>query len=420
MPTLYSILTSVIAFIIIGFIAASCAVVKTAPSTQNVSDAHVYYYLPESMVKIHAVTKVKFKYNLTTKLISQKRIIEQSFSASSEMIADTRELLTLSYKPNALMADDIKFVVNEKGLLESADITTEDRLPNIIEALSQAPASIAGASLAGAAKASDEVEVVKEFSADFVKRARDIGSKDISLAWVINGTLDQEGNPVFSIDASFSIATVTVAAPAQGQNGSNAPAVVNSSDKSFDGLLTRPLMNLDLQIKPAADLQVNPLVQYLIIADVNKLIRVPIKRTAFVKRVNKITLSNGIITSNQIIKPSSVEGLVSIPVNVAKMVVSIPAEIIQVKINTAKNKEALEKQVLALQQSVTASEKYVYTKQKELEEVKLELEKAKTENKTAIEILQLTTQKDLLKAQADLIRMQKELDDLKKQVADQN
>jgi hypothetical protein len=63
-----------------------------------------------------------------------------------ESIADTKDLLSLNYKPNALMSDDIKYAVNAKGLLETVNITTEDKNSRYISKLAEAPQVILGTS----------------------------------------------------------------------------------------------------------------------------------------------------------------------------------------------------------------------------------------------------------------------------------
>ncbi|WP_379091465.1 hypothetical protein [Pedobacter sp. UC225_65] len=128
--------------VLITGLLSGCAVVKTDYSSQSKKNATVYYYLPESLVKIRASVKVAVVYNADDSTLNESsKVIEQSFETSTEMIADTKDLLSLNYRPNALMADDIKYAVNAKGLLETVNITTEDRTAAIISKLAEAPGS---------------------------------------------------------------------------------------------------------------------------------------------------------------------------------------------------------------------------------------------------------------------------------------
>jgi len=117
-----------------------------------------------------------------------------------------------------------------------------------------------------------------------------------------------------------------------------------------------------------------------------------VKRTAFVKRTNKIGIQDGIILSNEITKPSSVEGFISIPINIAKAIVSIPSELVQFKFDNTK-------------------------KIGELEKAQLEIEKTNLSNSIELQKSKLELQTTLLEAEKkQLINAQKELDEIKKQL----
>ncbi|MCE1198106.1 MAG: hypothetical protein LWW85_03985, partial [Marinilabiliales bacterium] len=135
-------------------------------------------------------------------------------------------------------------------------------------------------------------------------------------------------------------------------------------------------------------------------------------------RTNKITMQDGLVLSNEINNPSSVEGFAMIPVNIAKAIVSIPTQLVQFKFDNTTKLEALEKEKLNYEKALRENEKYLYTRQQELEKVKLDLEKARLTNASDLEKYQMELQTGLATAEKNLITVQKELAELKKQMED--
>ncbi|OLN27023.1 hypothetical protein DVDV_2323 [Desulfovibrio sp. DV] len=66
-----------------------------------------------------------------------------------------------------------------------------------------------------------------------------------------------------------------------------------------------------------------------------------LRRTAFVKKTYAVQFENGFLTSAKINKPSELLAGVSLPVDIIKSIASIPAEIIQLKINYNSQQQAL-------------------------------------------------------------------------------
>lgn len=406
----------VVAILLITLLAGiftGCAVVKTNVSSGASKKATVYYYLPESLVKIKSTVKVAVKYNMDDSTLNESSaVVEQSFSTSSEMIADTRDLLSLNYIPNALMADEIKYAVNAKGLLQTVNITTDDRTAATIEALSKAPQAILGVNT-GADKGDGVFVRIKEYSAEFLVKASEITADKRLVKWKIILTNDLKDDNYTTADADFSVMATnfekpleikTILKPATGE-----------SPQEINGILTRPLKNIELVFTCGTDKMESRPVS-VSIADVNKLVTIPVNRTAFVKRTNKIEINDGMIMSNEIVKPSSVEGFASIPVNVAKAIVSIPAQLVTFKIDNTKRTADLEKNKLLLEKALEETKTYAITKIQDLEKVKLDQQKATLTNELALEKLKLELAKEILIAEKNKLDAQKELDKLKKEI----
>ena len=395
---------------------SGCAVVKTDYSDQSKKNATVYYYLPESLIKIKASIKVAVVYdaNNNNKLSQLTRVIDQGFETSTEMIADTKNLLSLNYKPNVLMADDIKYAVNAKGLLETVNITTEDRTTAIISKLAEAPATVLGITnktLNGA----NTIVRFKEYSSDFVVKVSSLSNTPFVVNWnlIIVNELGQDDYLNVSADFKITLSNATTSPPSLSQlvNGNT-----GSNKTETEGIFTRPLKNIQLKIEPVSAGLNNTLPINIMVADCSKLIVIPVNRTAFVKRVNKIGIQDGIILSNEINKPSSVEGFLSIPIDIAKAVVSIPAQLIQFKFDNTKRLDELEKAKLNYEKSIQESQKFALTKEQEIEKVKLDMQKAELSNQVELQKLKLELQKSLLEAEAKQLEAQKALDAIKKQL----
>lgn len=379
-----------IAVLVTGLL-SSCSVVKTNFSTDSKKEAIVYYYLPENVININTTVKVAVVYN--DKKIVDSKVIEQRFSVSTNVVADTRDLLSLKYKPNILMSDKIKYVVNAKGLLDTIEVTTEDKTPEIIKTIAEAPQAILKITR-GVKQADDtlgfeednSVVKIKEYSADFAVMASSISSNPTPIHWeyIIENELGKGeykiGSADFNISSKDSIS-----------KDKQLLELINDENKpDFDevnGILTRPLKNLNLEFKSEYTKNLYCSTTNIPVLDKSKIIIVPVRRTLFVKRENNIGIKDGMIISNEITNPSSVEGFVSIPINIAKAIVSIPAQIIQFRIdNTTKSKE-FETAKLSYEQSVLENQKYAISLEKKLEEEKLKTQKELLEIRKELEKL---------------------------------
>ena len=413
MEWIYMIIGLLLILLILGMV-SGCAVVKTDFSNDTRKNATVYYYLPESILNIIGTVKVAVGYNELNKLTTGN-IIEQSFLVTTEMIADTKNLLALNYTPNPLMSDDIKYTVNSKGLLETVNITTEDRTADIIAKLAAAPQVILG----GYATSSAETTTVKikEFVAKFAIKASDISMLSKNIVWNLvlynESGVDEEPKV---ISASFIISSPDLA-----QEKSTLSDLVNEDGANqTEGIFTRPIKNISLLIHSATNQTEtgNILPINVLVADISKLIVIPVNRTLFVKRTNKIGIQDGVILSNEINKPSSVEGIISIPINIAKSVVAIPAQLIQFRFDNTKRLDAFEQTRLAYEKTIQAGKKYALTKDQEIDQLKLEIDKTSLANSIELQKLKIELQTSLLESEKKQYDAQKLLMEIKKQLAE--
>ena len=113
------------------------------------------------------------------------------------------------------------------------------------------------------------------------------------------------------------------------------------------------------------------------VIDNTKIVNIPVKRTAFGKRTNDIKIQDGLIIDNHIVNPSSAEGFVSIPIDIAKAIVSIPAQIIKVKIDNTTKLKDLEDKNLQLEKAILDSQLFEENQENKIDNelLKIKLDK---------------------------------------------
>lgn len=409
---LYSFLVIWILLFIVGIAFTGCSVVRTDISKMNYKKGMVYYYLPQSLIKITSSVKVAVFYDTDNKtLVDGSRIIEQKFVVTTENIADTKEILALAYKPNVLMSDYLFFKVNDNGLLESVKVITDDKTAAIVDKLANAPEQILRIE-PGSSRA-DVTLIIKEYTSDFQIKASEIINKDRTLNWniIIPNELGKKEYQIVKADFTVRI---------KGHNPEiqEINQILSTSQSYIEGLLVRPLINADLTISTdllTGQKQVSEMTVEII--DHKRLINIPIRRTAFAKRDNNIIIQEGVIKSNEITNPSSVDGFVSIPINIAKAIVSIPGQLITFKYDNTVRLKGLEDQKKLLESQLLENEKFQLNRENEINKV---LDQIKTEELTRaneLNILTFKLQQQLMDAEKNQLKMSNELEELKKEIA---
>jgi hypothetical protein len=296
--------------------------------------------------------------------IDTARIVSQTFELSSELIADTDHLLSLNYRGDFLMSDDVKFVVNKSGLLESADVITEDRTAAIVTKVAEGMKGLRD-SLALRVRAEERKPEIRQYTAEFQWIPAEI--MEDTIQWYIELVNDrvEEKKIKPKLNAGF-ILEMSHLMP---DKISVIDTMLRDEGRKMDGIFTRPIRNLRFTLKPLAPGLTQPIPFHITVADRSQLVVVPVERTPFVRRVNDIQIRDGIVISHKIVKPSSAEGFISIPFDIARMIVAIPAEIISLKLDFTRRQEEL-----------IEAEKRRLKMQQELDQVKKELEELKKKN----------------------------------------
>ena len=334
-----------------------------------------------------------------------------------ESISNFKLSFLFSFKncKNAFANDELTIKINSKGLLESIKILAEDRLPNIVETITNAPSVIF--STGGGDKDEGDVELVetiKEYSKTMIVSPDELPNK---FNWLISVSLE-EGTSSENIDASFIIKKSI-------SNTIEATDIVTNLNENpeFKGIFTRPIEAIKFSIEPQefklkSSQSTHEFYEYL--PSQTRLIKVPISRALFAKKVNNLTFENGMLIENEIKKPSEVEGFISIPINIAKAIVSVPAQLFQFRIDNTKKDNELETEIQKLQNTLLQGERNELTNQLATDKLVLDAQKSLLETQKAIDDIKQeiisTNAKQALKNEKELLELQKQIAELKKQI----
>ena len=362
MDVIIIVLVIIVVFLTIVLFLSGKAIVKTTELTGSDSTGNIYYFLPKGLIKITTVVKVLVYTDKERDIIREMDILSQSFIHEKEIVPDTSQVLKLNYVNSIFSKDEIDLKINDKGLITNIDVKTEDRLPNIIEALTKAPFTIA--------KYTEEKKIdtdynvtIEEFTKTFIIDPYNLSEIN---SFIITKT--DQYKSIKTIDASF---TVHSHSPELSGKSASLPA-----REVVYGIITRPVILHTFIISPMAKGLENQEVQfYETLPNTNLNLNIPLSRAVFSIKTNKLLFSDGMILGNKMEKPSELEGLISIPINIAKAIISIPAQLFQFRIDTTKSKTALEAEVLKLNKVI--SDQTIPELQKELDTLKKEIEKLK-------------------------------------------
>ena len=368
-------------------------------------EADQLYFLPAASLHMTATAKIAVNTEQNTGNFISSDIYEFQLDTTVQVMPDSGELYTLDYKPNWFTSDDLKLSTDVNGLLSNIAIVAEDRFSAILTQLTDAPKKIlspqSSAAFVAAMAAGTQVNTtfLPPFTRTFVLYPDDLLKEEKDMSWQI--TLDSSSTSQRPpVDASFRLTL--------GQKGGSATRKAITGGKTFNGLFTRPLRNLKMDVylnapgswKPggASSFQSIADAHYeFMIPDVSRLLSVPIQRSPFVKKTVNPKFSGGLLIENDINKPSELENAISIPINVAKAIFSIPAQLLSFKIAHITQESSLE----------TAQKKLITDRQA----TKKAVADAEKDNLAAAKT-NISTNKDLLAAQQEWEKTKTDMQDM--------
>lgn len=285
-----------------------------ADSASVMEDVSLYYYLPRGLLEI----------NSTVTLIRSKdfkpQLIKQTFEYNSIKVPDTNYLYGLKYTRNTWMHDEIELSINPKGLLQTIDIVTEDRLPKIVESVSKSMLDLL-TDVKVPVKAEERIDTI-ELYRTFHFDPYNIDSRICKWNITFNDLKD-------TINAGFKLC----------KKGQKEMIVdTNRYASSISGIFSRPITMMSFSIEPVngrTTLVFEEMDFYEFFPDVNRIIAIPVYRSYYIKRNYNFKLNDGMLEENKITKPSEIEGFISVPINIIKAFFGISNQPAPVQQDTA-------------------------------------------------------------------------------------
>jgi hypothetical protein len=286
---------------------------QPVPVDQALNDSEanaVGYFLPKAMIRCELKG---------TQTSTEVKIY-------TDLVPDPDQFYLLHYKANPASDDQVNITLNQHGLLQEIDVTTEDKSGEIIVKLAELVKEALKVTfgLPPTAMREKAPPIVRYREAVFDPR-------DLLNQY---RTLDShQGQEI----------TLTLKDPRNG-------VAANHGPQTQRGIYYRPLMPYTLEITQKIGGVENVTQKIVYLPNFAPIIALDVTGAAFVKKVTKLTFTDGILSKVAITKPSQLEAAILIPYNIVKSIAQLPTEIIQFKFNySTENKKLLEAQAAEIQ-----------------------------------------------------------------------
>lgn len=316
-------------------------------ATTSDPEADQYYYLPGYGINLQ-VTATVLLFRDRLKRVKRTDLI--SLSAQPEVVlqADTRNLVTLHYISDPFSSDELKITTSAKSLLQNISSVATDKIATIVNVIVQAPKETLD-------ELGSSVEAIK--SDDDVKP----DARPVVITRVFKLSPEELAKGEVSIDMVDGEAGVNLQFTLKNNNFSGEVSIPDE----FNGILSRPMSNQAWEVRQASgdngadETSTPPLSSFTCYApDYSRIIKVPVRRAMFSRRQQLPGFSDGLLIENSISKHSEAEGLASIPLNILKAIVSIPAQLFQFRIIHNKLETEHAKSLLELKKAQEANNKH--------------------------------------------------------------
>jgi len=288
-------------------------------STRSLKEGNLYgYSLPKGLVGLK-ITQVGQVYQLRT--------------TSVKLQPDPKHQYFFKYQPSAFTDDDITLEFSPDGYLKRICTIIDDQTDEFINKVADFGANLAE-TLTGVSTRSLEERVIAEVEVD---------PFDAKAMEQLNGYLKQ-------IDQSLNLTARML-----GENGDDVEEVSSSAQS---GVYFKPLGTCELTLgSQAGEFSAEARIPHP-----HQLGFVAIPQAAWVKTTFTMTFDEaGVPNKIEVKKPSSAMALIEVPINLLKAIVSIPSQLIQLRVNLQNDRRnALtaqldaDKQMKALQEQLSA------------------------------------------------------------------
>jgi len=293
---------AIVAYLITRLFIQNRMLVST-PATDTDLEADQYYYLPGYGLNLSVNASIQ---------ITTKQLLRLDVTPEIVLQADTRTLITLNYITDPFSSDELKIVTSPASLLQNISVESTDKLASIVNLLTEAAKDQAQTYRESVALAPEIIQVAKTFR---------LSPEDLATG---EKTLELDENVFVKLKNKTFAGDVTL-------------------PKEYGGIFTRPMCNQTWEMLAPANKVMASFTCYA--PDFSRIIKVPVRRAYFSRRQQLPGFCNGVLVENQITRHSEMEGLVSVPLNILKGIVSIPAQLFQFRIirnRPAKDEAALD------------------------------------------------------------------------------
>ena len=273
-----------------------------------------YYFLPMATLNFE-IHEQRFKDNKNNK---EERIYYLKYLSSS-LKPDPNHFYRIDYKRSAFAHDLVTVTLTAEGLLDKVEVTATDQSGALVVKLVDIAKAV--------------VTTIPPSSGVPKAKAGQLSlEEDIVIATVtINPIADCDNSPrSFFYGASCNISASVFGASKIKYKGTP------ECDK---GIYFRPVLPYEITLSNSKR-KLTSTVNVMLPNDA-PIFELPVTRGAFVKKVTELDFENGVLTQVKIDKPSELLGALDIPLAAARAILSIPAELVQFKIDTAKDQSEL-------------------------------------------------------------------------------
>lgn len=285
----------------------SCSVLQSSHvkklSADALSASAGYYFLP--------MAKLTFEVHEQRYKDREERVYYLKYLSSS-LQPDPNHLYRIDYKRSAFAHDLVTVTLTTEGLLDKVDVTATDQSGALVVKL---------------------VDIAKAAVTKIPPPSRRLPpEEDIVITTVtIDPIADCDNSPrSFFYGASCNISASVF----------SASKIKNKGTPECDkGIYFRPVLPYEITLSDSKR-KLTSTVNVMLPNDA-PIFTLPVTRGAFVKKVMELDFENGVLTQVKIDKPSELLGALDIPLAAARAILSIPAELVQFKIDTAKDQSEL-------------------------------------------------------------------------------
>ena len=272
----------------------------------------VYYYLPTGYAEIELITQ-KGSYALTVTIV---------------YLPDPTKLYQVSVEESIVTDDVVTFETSQNGLLKFVSGKSKDQRGAIVAKAAELAVEIARAAVL------DEPDVKKTLLKAL------IDPTDPNRLKTVNDRLEALTN------SKLNIALKKIA---------GTDKISGAKCESCDlGLKFRPLLPYLATVTNDGKLISSGVV---LLPNEAPVLSLEVARASFVEKDTKITFIDGVLTKYEVNKPSQALGFIQIPIDIAKVIASIPSAMLQFKIDqTTKqtNLDVAQREALEAQAALAA------------------------------------------------------------------